>query len=615
MGVTSRETKIGIAIATAGSWGNGVAIATAVGVGDGHYLRDDVDIQARRQLADSNVATRNFIGSVQVANAEAIAAMLPMYLHYDDAWQNVLFALVLGAGGGTPTQVGTSAVYTNTFEAGTSRPASAFYATIARDKVQHISEVPGAVFHGFEIRVGEMGRIEVDWLFVGNDEIVTSSVNTSAQIAALTFPTQGRRWFFRDCVIRLNPLAAGALSASDALKFTGMKLRFEQPVDRKFSGGSTTIVQPVDDGFPRITLELTFARYDGASKAFFAAHKDGAPFKGDLTFTGPSIDGVTPWGLKFEFPHLVVKSYAARMPAGAQSEPAIQLTAYDTSSAPSGMTGITNPIRVTTTGTAAAGPWPPPEVESPTPADGGEASSATLHWEVTGAIGATTFDVYFGTSDPPPLVSSGQSSQAYTPTTDPETEYFWKVVVHADNGSGIGPVWSFTTPAEDDIVILDKDLTMSEVVNTTVLTAAYSFSVPGGTLSTDRALRVTVIGDVLNNTGAVKSGFVTITYGGSSIGGGAYSNLPSDASRRSLILDAFITAAGATNAQRARGGIAVGGVGSIGAAQPEFSRSHEVENAFAKDSTVAQNLEVTVFNETASPNYSVRIHAVWVEKL
>src|ERR687897_598863 len=107
MGATAREARVGIAIATAGSWSYGAAVATAVGAGDGHYLRDDVDIQARRQMSDSASATRNFIGAVQVANAEAIAAALPMFLHYHDVWQNVLFALTLGAGGGTPTQIGT----------------------------------------------------------------------------------------------------------------------------------------------------------------------------------------------------------------------------------------------------------------------------------------------------------------------------------------------------------------------------------------------------------------------------------------------------------------------------------------------------------------------------
>ncbi|MBN3034195.1 MAG: hypothetical protein JW861_01300, partial [Bacteroidales bacterium] len=58
-----------------------------------------------------------------------------------------------------------------------------------------------------------------------------------------------------------------------------------------------------------------------------------------------------------------------------------------------------------------------------------------------------TFDVYFGTSTPPPQVSAGQASYTYNPgNLDFSTEYFWKVVAHDDHGNTTeGPVWSFKT--------------------------------------------------------------------------------------------------------------------------------------------------------------------------
>jgi hypothetical protein len=194
MGATARQTKVGINIATAGSWNTGAAVATAVGAGDGHYLRDDVAIQNKPQISKEDVATQNFVGMIQVGNYEAVQAQLPMYLHYHDVFQNILFALALGTGGTAPVQIGASTAYNNTFEPATSR--TTLYATIVRDKVVYVSEVPGAVLNGFEIRVGEMGRMEVDWLFTGDQEKEDSTINTSTQINALTFPTQGRRFFF-----------------------------------------------------------------------------------------------------------------------------------------------------------------------------------------------------------------------------------------------------------------------------------------------------------------------------------------------------------------------------------------------------------------------------------
>ena len=58
-----------------------------------------------------------------------------------------------------------------------------------------------------------------------------------------------------------------------------------------------------------------------------------------------------------------------------------------------------------------------------------------------------TFDVYFGDTNPPPKVSSGQSDLEYCPDDlDFDTTYYWKIVVWDDQGNSItGPIWSFTT--------------------------------------------------------------------------------------------------------------------------------------------------------------------------
>lgn len=355
MGVTARQTKLGINIATAGSWSTGTANATAVGAGDGHYLRDDVAIQLKPTVSKEDVATQSFIGAIQVSQIQAIQAQLPMYLHYGDVFQNVLWALSLGTGGTAPAQISTSTAYTNTFEPATSR--SSLYASIVRDKVTYISEVPGAVFNGFEIRVGDGGRVEVDWLFTGDQEKADSTINTATQISALTFPTQGRRFFFKDCAIRINGQAGAALGSSDAKTFTGFKLRVEQPIDVKYVGGQQMIIQPLDNGFPTITLELTFARFDATSHAYFADLKAGSRHKAEIILTGPAIDATSSYGLKFSFPNLGIMDQASPLPNTGQGEPKMTLEALATSAAPTGMAGITAPLRVTTTGTSSTNPF------------------------------------------------------------------------------------------------------------------------------------------------------------------------------------------------------------------------------------------------------------------
>ena len=58
-----------------------------------------------------------------------------------------------------------------------------------------------------------------------------------------------------------------------------------------------------------------------------------------------------------------------------------------------------------------------------------------------------TYDVYFGTSSNPPLVSSNQSGLSYEPgTMDYNTQYYWKIASWDNHGaSSTGPIWTFTT--------------------------------------------------------------------------------------------------------------------------------------------------------------------------
>ncbi|MDP2319564.1 MAG: phage tail tube protein [Acidobacteriota bacterium] len=357
MGVNARQSKVGIAVATSGSWGTSSAVATAVGAGDGHYVRDDLNIQLKQTRVKDDTQAQGFIGSVQISKTEAIESAIPLFLHYMDLSLNPLWALAFGTGGTAPTQLSTSTAYTNTFEPATNK--TGLYATIVRDKVQMVSEVPGAKFTGFTLKSGENGRLEVDFQFIGDTEKSDSTINTATQISALTFPTLGYRAFFSDLVFRVNAQAGGALAGSDALKITSITVTFKQPLDMKIVGGQRVLIEPEENAMPECTIDIVFARYDAASLAFFAAHRDGTRYKADITITGPAIGALaTTYGLLFQFPNLDVPDYKAPIPGNAsQSAPTAKFDALSTTAAPTGMTGVTKPLRLVTTGTSSANPF------------------------------------------------------------------------------------------------------------------------------------------------------------------------------------------------------------------------------------------------------------------
>jgi glucose/arabinose dehydrogenase len=103
---------------------------------------------------------------------------------------------------------------------------------------------------------------------------------------------------------------------------------------------------------------------------------------------------------------------------------------------------------------ASAGPAPPGAPASPAPADGAtNVSTATaLSWSATNT---TSYDIYFGPNNPPPVVVANSTTPTYTPPTLANSAtYFWKVVARNSGGTTDGPVWRFTTaPAASPLSI------------------------------------------------------------------------------------------------------------------------------------------------------------------
>ena len=90
----------------------------------------------------------------------------------------------------------------------------------------------------------------------------------------------------------------------------------------------------------------------------------------------------------------------------------------------------------------------PDQVSGGSPSNGATevAASTTLSWGA--ANGASQYDVYFGTSTNPSLVSADQSGTSYDPGTLADgTTYYWRVDSENSNGVTAGSTWSFTTAA------------------------------------------------------------------------------------------------------------------------------------------------------------------------
>jgi probable HAF family extracellular repeat protein/predicted outer membrane repeat protein len=82
---------------------------------------------------------------------------------------------------------------------------------------------------------------------------------------------------------------------------------------------------------------------------------------------------------------------------------------------------------------------------NPNPADGATGVNITADLSWTAGRGATSHDVYFGTSNPPPFIRN-QISTTFDPGTMAYyTTHFWRIDEVGAYGTTTGPAWSFTT--------------------------------------------------------------------------------------------------------------------------------------------------------------------------
>jgi len=147
----------------------------------------------------------------------------------------------------------------------------------------------------------------------------------------------------------------------------------------------------------------------------------------------------------------------------------------------------TSPTNVFTT-TAGSGP-PAPTLVSPGNQSGGASTTPSLSWNASS--GATSYDVYLGTSASPPLVAN-TTATSYTPAAiSSGTQYYWRVVAKNASGSTSSIVWWFWTQIAAPVLASPPDgasgVSLTPVLSWSASTGAESYGVYLGTSTTSMA--------------------------------------------------------------------------------------------------------------------------------
>jgi hypothetical protein len=157
---------------------------------------------------------------------------------------------------------------------------------------------------------------------------------------------------------------------------------------------------------------------------------------------------------------------------------------------------------------------------------------------------------------------------------------------------------------------IDAVTATTEVVSSAAETAVYTKSIAGGTLGTDGALRLTLIGDFFNNSGGNQDLVVKVKYGATTVLNFIFTAIVGAATRKSILLTANLHAKAATNAQVAAGYLMIDAATATQTSATVAAFRHigalAGHNACAIDSTAAQDLVVTIQHSASDANLSFK---------
>jgi hypothetical protein len=162
---------------------------------------------------------------------------------------------------------------------------------------------------------------------------------------------------------------------------------------------------------------------------------------------------------------------------------------------------------------------PAPALLSPDNGATGVSLTPVLNWTL--AAGATSYDVYLGTSSPPPLAAN-TSAMSYSPSSlSDNATFYWNVVAKNGFGAAPSPIWSFSTltcpPVVTPPAIFLDSTSQSAGVNVSAAPdCTWSASAAGGFINITSGASGTGSGAVTfavaaNSTGADLTGTLTVS--------------------------------------------------------------------------------------------------------
>ncbi len=218
-----------------------------------------------------------------------------------------------------------------------------------------VREVPSFKVSGFTIKGSAAAIVQVTIRGIGNNVIDAGQVNTS--LASVTYTTKILRVPFQ-VQVRINDQVSSALGAGHVVQADDIEISFDRNLTPDFTTNSTLYqtAEPYEVGQPQCKVTLNFPKTPITNyNSGIADLNAGTMKKMDVIFTGPITGNGNNYKITMEFPNVKVSNVESALEGNNQQIPQkITLTPLKAQSAPTGMTGITSPFRLTLLNTTSA---------------------------------------------------------------------------------------------------------------------------------------------------------------------------------------------------------------------------------------------------------------------
>lgn len=344
-GQTGRSFKMAFAKFGTGSWG------VAASVTKGVYFESDGGAQFKRAQITDDAFGQAFLAGASPGLVEAPELTFTGRSRYADHTY-ILEALAMGSPATvaiSTSVTGQTTSWLHVFDLADN--IDGLGATFAIDKVQYVDELTSAKVTGWEESDADNGAMDVGYKVVGAKWTPISSVNVTATLSGASYPALQNRIVQQQGVFRMNLQSGGALGSTDTQRVEDVKFSWNRPQDTPHVYGQDYVDEPADNGYPEFMLEVTYPRMNTvSSNSLYLALVNGTAWKADWTFTsGTFINSTDASQKKYQFPYieLAEDGFKAETQGAQQVKPVAKFICRLPSAAPTGMTGVTRPFRLT----------------------------------------------------------------------------------------------------------------------------------------------------------------------------------------------------------------------------------------------------------------------------